>query len=117
MSNRFWFYLGSLVIVVGLYSWRIATVNAINNEVGRIEQTGQEERVRNITRYVETQTDERKLVSLAKRLKNSDKETLRIIIDRAYVLNPGSRDITLLASVFHPELKDRVPELDPLYKK
>lgn len=116
MTGRFWFYLGSLVIVAGLYSWRTATVNAINNEVSRIEQASQQERVANITRYVATQTDERKLVSLAKRLKNSDQETLRIIIDRAYELNPGSRDITLLASEFHPELKTRVLELDPLYK-
>ncbi|MEK7170827.1 MAG: hypothetical protein AAB774_00785 [Patescibacteria group bacterium] len=117
MSNRFWFYLASIVIVAGLYSWRIATVNAINNEIGRIEQASQQERVKNITRYVASQTDERKLVGLAKRLKNSDQETLRIIIDRAYALNPGSRDITLLASQFHPELKARVLELDPLYKE
>ncbi|MEK7202018.1 MAG: hypothetical protein AAB669_00585 [Patescibacteria group bacterium] len=116
MTGRFWFYLGSLVIVAGLYSWRTATVNSINNEVGRIEQASQQERVENITRYVATQTDERKLVSLAKQLKNSDQETLRIIIDRAYELNPGSRDITLLASEFHPELKTRVLELDPLYE-
>ena len=103
------------MIVAGLYSWRTATVNAINNEVGRIEQASQQERVANIARYVATQTDERKLVSLAKKLSHSDKETLRIIIDRAYELNPGSRDITLLASTFHPELKARILELDPLY--
>ena len=117
MSSRFWFYLGSLVIVAGLYSWRIASVNAINNEVSRLEQANQQERVKNITNYVAGQKDERKLVGLAKRLKDSDRETLQIIIDRAYELNPGSRDITLLASTFHPELKDKVLELDPLYKK
>lgn len=117
MSSRFWIYLGTLIIVAGLYSWRIATVNAVNNEVSQIEQASQQERVNNISRYVSTQTDERKLVSLAKRLKNTDKETLRIIIDRAYELNPGSRDITLLASEFHPELKEKVLQLDPLYKK
>jgi len=89
-SGRFWFYLGALLIVAGLYSWRTTTVNAINNEVGRIDQAGQQERVKNISRYVATQTDERKLVSLAKKLKNTDRETLRIIIDRAYALNPGS---------------------------
>ncbi len=117
MTGRFWFYLGALVIVAGLYSWRTATVNAIRNEVAKIDQAGQQERVGGMKRYVAKQTDERKLVGLAKRLKNSDNEILRIIIDKAYELNPGSRDITLLASSFHPELKDRVPELDPLYKK
>ena len=117
MSSRFWFYLGSLVIVAGLYSWRIASVNAISNEVSRIEQAGNQEQIKNITRYVAAQSDDKKLVSLAKRLKNGDKEILKIIIDRAYEINPGSRDITLLASSFHPELKDRVPELDPLYKE
>ncbi len=117
MNDRFWFYLGSLVIVAGLYSWRVATVNAIANEVGRIEQASQRERMSSITQYVTKQTDERKLVSLAKRLKDSDPETLQIIIDRAYALNPGSRDITLLASQFHPELKEKVRQLDPLYKE
>lgn len=117
MTSRFWFYLGALVVAAGLYSWRIATVNAINNEVGRIEQAGRLERIESVGRYVATQTDERKLVSLAKRLKNSDAETLRIIIDRAYALNPGSRDITLLASYYHPELKKRILELDPLYEE
>lgn len=116
-SSRFWFYLGALVVVAGLYSWRTATVNSINNEVGRIEQAASQERIGNMERYVATQTDERKLVSLAKKLSHSDKETLRIIIDRAYELNPGSRDITLLASEFHSELKGRVLELDPLYKE
>ncbi len=116
MSNRFWFYLGALVIAAGLYSWRTAAINVINNDVSRIDRAGQQERVANTARYVATQTDERKLISLAKRLKNSDNEILRIIIDRAYELNPGSRDITLLASTFHPELKDKVFELDPLYK-
>lgn len=116
MSSRFWFYLGSLVVVVGLYSWRIATVNTINNQVSRIEQVGQQERVKSTAHYIKTQTDERKLVSLAKRLKNGDRETLKIIIDRAYEINPGSRDITLLASTFYPELKEKVLELDPLYE-
>ena len=91
MSNRFWFYLGSLVIVAGLYSWRIASVNAINNEVSRIEQTGNQEQIKSVTRYVAAQSDDKKLVSLAKRLKNGDKEILQIIIDRAYEINPGSR--------------------------
>lgn len=117
MTERFWFYLGVLVIVAGLYTWRVATVNSLNNEIGRLEQAGQQERVQNMTRYVAVQTDERKLVSLAKRLINSDQELLKIIIDRAYELNPGSPTIALLASTFRPELKRRVLELDPLYRE
>jgi|SRR3989344_2128525 len=114
MSSRFWFYLGSVVIVAGLYTWRVSVINSLNHEMGNINQASQQERAKNITRYVATQTDERKLVSLAKRLKDGDQETLLIIIDRAYELNPGSPVITLLSSTFHPELKAKVLELDPL---
>lgn len=117
IPSRFWFYLGVLVIVAGLYTGRTLAVNSINDEISRIDQASQQERIENITRYVATQTDERKLVSLAKRLKDSDQTTLQIIIDRAYILNPGSPTITLLASTFHPELKEKVLELDPLYKE
>src|SRR3989344_6941683 len=114
MSSRFWFYLGSIVIAAGLYTWRVSVINSLNLEMVKINQDAKQERAENMSRYVATQTDERKLVSLAKRLKDGDQESLQIIIHRAYQLNPGSPVITLLSSTFHPELKAKVLELDPL---
>ena len=116
MNFRFWFYLGSSIVIVGLSVSRAAVVSSTANGIKQLELSGQEERAGNIARYVERQTDEHKLVSLAKRLRYGDRKSLQIIIDRAYALDRGSPVITLLASSFHPELKERVLELDPLSK-
>lgn len=115
ISLRFCFYLGTVIILIGLVSWWAAARNQINQtaiqqlEVSRQEQKG------SLKEYLGKQADSRKLVSLAKRLKYADPAVLRPIVERAYELNPNSRDIALLASFFKPELKDRVLELDPLY--
>jgi len=116
MSKRFWFYLTAIVVIAGLYTWRLAVVNGVNNQIGRIEAAGQAERVGNLHRWVDAQKDERKLISLAKKLRYLDNASLQVLIDRAYALNPNSRDITILASQFHPEFKSKILELDPLYK-
>lgn len=116
MSGRFWFYLTSVVIIIGLYTTRIAVINSLNNTIAKIEQTSRQERIDNLRRYAANTQDERKLVSLAKKIRYEDKEILQTLIDRAYELNPNSRDITILASEFHPELKSKILQLDPLYK-
>lgn len=115
MDKRFWFYLGVLIVIAGEISYYRATQNRIAQELARLNLSAQEQRINDLKNYLGRQTDERKLVSLAKKLRFSEAKTLQLIIDRAYELNPNSRDITLLASEFHPELKERVKELDPLY--
>lgn len=117
MNHRLWFYLGAAVVILGLYGWRLAGTYSINNQISRINQASQQSQSDNLRRWALNQTDERKLISLAKRLKNRDQWLLQILIDRAYALNPNSRDITLLASQFHPELKPKVLILDPLFQK
>jgi len=116
MTGRFWFYLGVTVIIVGLYSWRLAAVNGVNRQISRIDQASLQAQSDSLNRWAANQTDERKLISLAKKLKNRDQALLQILIDRAYAINPNSRDITILASQFHPELKDKILQLDPLYQ-
>ena len=115
MSGRFWFYLAVLIVGAGELSLLVGGRARLNNELSRLNQAAFEEQEAALKPYLARQTDERKLVSLAKRLKQGDQRLLQLIIERAYELNPNSRDIALLASYFHPELKEKVKELDPLY--
>lgn len=116
VGYRFWFYLAVSIVILGEFSFYKIDQNHIAAQQSRIEKTAIESQVSSLDSYLALQTDERKLVSLAKHLRNSSPVILKPIIDKAYALNPNSRDITLLASYFHPELKARVTELDPLYK-
>lgn len=115
MSSRFWFYLGSSILVAGLFAWHIANQNSLILQQARLQEEGQAAEIANLERYAASQTDERKLVSLAKLLRSHDKAVLKPLILRAYELNPNSRDITLLASEYQPSLKEKVKTLDPLY--
>lgn len=115
MPKRRLFYLVSAAIVlveigalIGIGRFSQAKVSAINRR-GVIEQ------VENLKRYLANENDERKLVSLAKKLRHMPEEVLEPIVLRAYELNSNSRDIAILASHFRPELVERVKELDPLY--
>ena len=65
--------------------------------------------------YLARQTDEHKLIRFAKQLKDRDPAILELVVDRAYEVNPKNRDIVVLASIFHPELKPKILEIDPLY--
>lgn len=116
MSNRFWFYLGAAIVIIGLFSYRTAIQNKLSNDIRRIDLESRQTQLSDLSKYLEKETDERKLISLAKKLRNRESWLLQAIIDRAYAINPKSRDITLLASEFHPELKEKIKYLDPLYK-
>lgn len=116
MGLRAWFYLAFIIILIGLVSWWAAGRNQLNQAAAQQLEDSQRDQERSLKGYLAKQTDSRKLVSLAKRLKNADSAIIRLVVERAYELNPNSRDIALLASFFNPELKDRVRELDPLYK-
>lgn len=116
MSGRFWFYLGSAIVIAGLFSWYVSNQNSITLQMTRLEEQGRSVRLENLDGYLAKETDERKLVSLAKLLRHEEPLVLKPIIERAYELNPNSRDIALLASEFHPELNEKIKTLDPLYK-
>ncbi|OGD61758.1 hypothetical protein A3A71_00415 [Candidatus Berkelbacteria bacterium RIFCSPLOWO2_01_FULL_50_28] len=115
MSGRFWFYSGFLIVATGLLVWNSALKSRIAAEEVQITNASAQERIASLKEYATRQTNARKLVSLAKKLRFEDPAVLRPLIDRAYELNPNSRDITLLASYYRPELKERVKELDPLW--
>lgn len=115
MNGRFWFYSAFGIIVLGLAVWNSAVRSRVELQVSSIERAGLEQRVSQMKEYSAKQNNARKLVSLAKNLKNEDPAVLRPLIERAYKLNPNSRDITLLASYYRPELKERAKKLDPLW--
>jgi len=117
MIKRGWFYLAVLIVVAG----EITVLNMVrikqHRELVRINDQATARQQQDLNTYLTRQTDARKLVRLAKLLTHNQSFLLQPIIDRAYALNPNSRDITLLASSYHPELKDQVTKLDPLYNQ
>jgi hypothetical protein len=117
MNPRFWFYLLFGIIIVALFSYWAGERNGIQKTLIQQEQQSLNDRHESIKTYAAKQTDARKLVSYAKNISSADSKSLQIIIDRAYELEPNSRDIVILASEFHPELKKRIQELDPLYEE
>ncbi len=115
MTKRGWFYLAVAIILVGeIVAFNMVRIRQ-SRELADINDQATAHQEKDLTTYLDRQTDDRKLVRLAKLLARSQSSVLRPIIDRAYALNPKSRDITLLASSYHPELKDQVTKLDPLY--
>jgi hypothetical protein len=115
-SNRFWFYFLVIIIVAGLLTVLYTERSRLDHRIASLNDQSYQLQRQQLQSYLDQQTDARKLVSLAKHLATGDQRLLGMIIDRAYQLNPNSRDIALLASNFHPELKKRVQELDPLYQ-
>ena len=51
------------------------------------------------------------VVSLEVPLKEYDK----LIIDRAYAISPNNHDVLVLETQYHPELKSKLIQVDPLY--
>ena len=115
-TGRFWLYAIALAVVFSLYLWRVAAIYSISNQIRQSNQLSLQIQQDSLENWLNHQPNERKIISLAKLLKNREPALLQKLIDKAYALNPNSRDITLLASDFHPELKDKVLVLDPLYK-
>jgi|GEM_PF-1307196 len=117
MPKRRWFYLVSAAIVLIEIGALIGISRFSQDKESAIDRQGVLEQVENLKSYLAAESDERKLVSLAKKLRHAPEEILEPIVLRAYELNPNSRDIAVLASHFRPELKERVKELDPLYDR
>ena len=115
MTNRHWFYLGVLIVIGSLLSVGTASANRLKHQQQAIEAATVAEINANLSRYLTKQTDPFKLVRLAKLMRTQDPTILQPIIERAYALAPKNRDITVLASQFHPELKAKILEIDPLY--
>jgi len=115
MTSRFWFYLAVVIALVGLLVFGLIERAKSQVEVSRIDHRAQIERTANMSTYLQHQTDEIKLIRLAKQLKNSQPELVGLVADRAYAINPNSRDVLVLDSYFHPELTSKLLEVDPLY--
>ena len=116
MTNRHWFYLGAIIIIGGLLVVGAANSNLLRRQRLALENQRIVKQKEQFSGYLAKQTDGQKLVRLAKQMKNSDPVILDLIIDRAYELEPADRDIVVLSSYYHPELKNKILELDPLYK-
>ncbi len=115
MSSRAWFYLGAVIIIAGMLVYAAVERAKINQQQILIQDQSTAELKDTLTPYLAKQTDGHKLISLAKHLNGTDPSVLQLIIDRAYALEPKDRDILILDSAFHPELKSQIIALDPLY--
>jgi hypothetical protein len=116
MNRRVWFYLTALIIIGVIIIYGSLEIKNINREQILIQDRRTSENRENIKNYLATQNDPIKLISLAKNLKSSDTQITELIIDKAYALAPSSKDILVLDSQFHPELKNKITAIDPLYQ-
>lgn len=117
MSARVWLYLTAAVIAVALITRGTLVISAVNKEIAALEAESIANQKDSLAMYLAEQSDEHKLLRLAKQMKNSDPALLIMVADRAYEVNPKNRDIVVLASFFRPELKPKILEIDPLYSE
>ncbi len=114
MRNRFWLYLCAAIIALGLvayWNWESADLQTrTNTTTAQALKTAQAD----LKNFLTKQTDGPKLISLAKRLNKNQPELVKPIIEKAYALAPTNPDVVLLASAYHPELKAKALELNPL---
>ncbi len=115
MSSRVWLYLTAVIIAGALVTRGALAVSAVNRESRSLEAKSLNEQREILDRYLAKQTDEHKLLRLAKQMQHRPSELLQMVAERAYEVNPNNRDIVVLNSFFKPELKPRIIELDPLY--
>ena len=116
MHGRFWLYLAAVIILVAETTILYGSRARLEREAAALEATNWQITKTSLEDYLAGQTDARKMVSLAKRMSSQDPRLIELIIERAYLLNPNSRDIAVLLAAFRPEMKKRVIELDPLYQ-
>lgn len=115
MSNRFWFYLATVIVVAALVTTHLANLRRLENRLATIEKTRLEASASSLNEYLAQQTDSRKLVALALIYQKTQPELVRPVALRAFELNKNSRDIALLATPYSKEAKERIQFLDPLY--
>ncbi|HUD21105.1 MAG TPA: hypothetical protein VMQ44_03510 [Candidatus Saccharimonadales bacterium] len=115
MHGRIWFYLAAIIIIAGLVCYYEAVKNRTSRQVATLERAGVQDQKDQLASYLQKQTDAYKVISLAKQMKNASPDLIEMMADRAYQLDPTNRDVVLLSSAFHPELKSQVLKLDPLY--
>lgn len=117
MAKRFWYYLAALITAVILLTYYAINITVSHRQISHYNAESLENQKSSLENYLTKQTDPRKLISLAKRLKGREDALIQLVADKAYELAPDSRDAALLASAFHSELKDKLLELDPLYQE
>jgi hypothetical protein len=117
MTARALIWLGALIIFSSVLSLASAEKAKILRESHKEQEAFQRAQIDGMKSYLQKQKDARKLISLAKRLPSENAELIKLIILKAYELEPNRRDIAILASYYQAEAKNRVKKIDPLYSK
>ena len=117
MSNRFWFYLGSLIVIAALGTTYLANSRRLENQLARADAEGLAESEQSLEGYLAKQTDSRKLVGLALLYQKTRPELVRPVALKAFELNKNSRDIAVLAAPYSKIAEERIKFLDPLYRE
>ncbi len=117
MKSGWLFYVICAIAIGGmaislLVVKKVSATN-LTNQQAQFEKTS----LADWQKYLDAQNDPHKLISLAKRIASNHPRLLEPLFDRAYKLAPGERDIVILDSYYHPELKKRVEDIDPLFEK
>jgi len=117
MNKQGLFYLVSGLAALLIVGYGNIAKSSLAKNLNRQTADNQQQQIEQMKAYLTQQSDPRKMVRLTFRLSSSaSKEIVQLVADKAYELKPDSRDIVLLDSIFHPELKDKIIELDPLYQ-
>lgn len=117
MTPRALFWIGALIAFSAIVSLYSAERAKISRELLQQQEQFQQAQVESMRIFLQQQKDGKKLIGLAKRLPSENAELIKLVVLRAYELEPNSRDIALLASAYSDEAKKRVKEIDPLYSE
>lgn len=117
MTPRALFWIGALIAFSAIVSLYSAERAKISRELLQQQEQFQQAQVESMKIFLQKQKDGKKLIRLAKRLPSENAELIKLVVLRAYELEPNSRDIAVLASAYDPGAKARVKEIDPLYSE
>lgn len=114
MTSRFWLYSALVIVIIGSISFWVVAKNNLNHRATIAGETLIKNDQATLTLFLAKQTDAAKLIGLAKRVNNSEPALVQPIVERAYALGSTNPDAVWLASYYHPELKTKALQLNPL---
>ncbi len=117
MNRRFWLYVAATAFVSAQGVWVSVNNHHWRSVIAAIDSNSSRERTVSVEKFLSNQTDGHKLIGLAKRYLKTEPDLVRPVIEKAYQLDPNSRDIAIFASFYNKDAKERVKVIDPLWSE
>lgn len=113
-TNRLLLYVPAAIAVLGLVAFWNWSNNDLQAQANTVIAQGLKTAQTDLQKFLTKQTDGPKLIGLARRLNKNQPELVKPVVEKAYALAPTNPDAVLLASAYHPELKAKALQLNPL---